>query len=149
MIRRGLLNLVGSVAAQLSPTAGQQLACPAAEAAALTSAHRVLAASVCWGSQQPFASILGFHQQQQQLHTSVCSAAGSSQTPQHYVQIGRIGPAAGSRKTVSAHLLDVHLLAIVPLQFASPLTSLCRTPRLFQPPDTQQRMCMSCPRLLQ
>ncbi|WIA30586.1 hypothetical protein OEZ86_000668 [Tetradesmus obliquus] len=99
MIRRRLLNLVGSVAAQLSPTAGQQLACPAAEAAALTSAHRVLAASLCWGSQQPFASILGFHQQQQQLHTSVCSAAGSSQTPQHYVQIGRIGPAAGSRKT--------------------------------------------------
>lgn len=148
MIRRGLLNLVGSVAAQLSPTAGQQLACPAAEAAVLTSAHRVLAASICWGSQQPFASILGLHQQQQQLHTSVCSAAGSSQTPQHHVQIGRIGPAAGSRKTVSVHLLDVHLLATIPLQFASPFSSLTRTLRLFQPPDTQQRIRLSCPQLL-
>jgi hypothetical protein len=101
MMRRGLLNLVGSIAAQLSPTGGQQLACPAATAAALTSAHKVLAASTCWGVQQPFASILSLYQQQQQLHTSVCSAASSSQTPQHYVQIGRLSPAPGSSKTVS------------------------------------------------
>eukprot|EP00882_Tetradesmus_deserticola_P026490 GHRQ01029234.1.p1 GENE.GHRQ01029234.1~~GHRQ01029234.1.p1 ORF type:complete len:342 (+),score=107.46 GHRQ01029234.1:99-1028(+) len=58
----------------------------------------MLTAGSCWGLQQ-FASILGFHQQQQRLHTSVCSAASSSQPPPHYVQIGRLSPSPGSSKT--------------------------------------------------
>lgn len=100
MLRQRLINLMGSVMAQLPAS---QVACPAAAAAGTEitiSAHRVMAAHSAWDlHQQPFASIFRLQQQQHQLHTSVCAAA--SQSPQHFVQIGRLSPAPGASKLVS------------------------------------------------